>query len=225
MDFISWNICGLSEMSRKELTGYFRRFNPVVLGIIEPRVAFSRVRPSFWKSLNMVPIHQNDRNEVRSNIWIFAQHGLSVQVVLSSDQVVIVSFDYQGTSVTLAVVHGSSYHTRRHVLWSSLLAFCTGSTFLVLGDFNAVKGAHERRSLILPRAVACREFVQFIGEAEFIEPLLQVISLRGLAGGSTLTMWNLGSIGLFFLKLLLSCGCLSSWKLSLIFRRIIPPLW
>lgn len=169
MNFLSWNVCGLSEMSRKELTGFCRRFKPTILGIIEPRCIFSRISPAVWKGLNLVPIHQNSRTSFRPNIWIFAQFGLGMRVILSTDQVVVVEFDYQGASIKVAVVHGSFSYVLRRQLWIDILALSPGAT-LVLGDFNAVKGAHERRSPVLPNASACREFIQFIDDAGFIEP-------------------------------------------------------
>lgn len=170
MNFVAWNVCGLSEMSRKELTGYCRRFRPIILGIIEPCTAFSRVRPSFWKDLQMIPIHQNAREISRSNIWIFSHNGLNVRVLLSIDQVVVVLLDFQDSQVTLAVVHSAACHSRRRDLWNSLLAFCTGTPFMMIGDFNVVKDAHERRSSVLPKPAACRDFFQFIVDANLIEP-------------------------------------------------------
>lgn len=156
-------------MSCKEFTGYCRCFNPSILGIIEPKVAFSRVRPAFWKNLDLVPVHQNVRVAARSNNWIFSKQGINAQVLLSTNQLVLVSFDFQNTSVMMAVVHGHACHIQRRQLWYTLLPYCTGSPLIVMGDFNAVKGAHERRSSMLPRAIACREFVQFMDEANLID--------------------------------------------------------
>lgn len=38
-----------------------------------------------------------------------------------------------------------------------------------MGDFNAVKGAHERISPSPPSPIACREFCSFISVGGFIE--------------------------------------------------------
>ncbi|XP_057790991.1 uncharacterized protein LOC131008108 [Salvia miltiorrhiza] len=91
-------------------------------------MAFHNCPASFWRSLNVVPCHQNSRVDMCSNIWVFVHPVVFVRIELSTDQTVFI------------------------------------------GDFNAVKGAHERISTRLPNAAACREFNDFIAASGFVEP-------------------------------------------------------
>lgn len=82
-------------------------------------------------------------------------------VVYISDQVVILDFDLNATTFRCACVHGSHFDLRRKLLWMSLNSDFSYNMLLV-GDFNAVLGAHERRSSVLPEPNSCRDFREFI---------------------------------------------------------------
>ncbi|XP_057808994.1 uncharacterized protein LOC131023469 [Salvia miltiorrhiza] len=132
-------------------------------------MAFHNCPASFWRSLNVVPCHQNSRVDMCSNIWVFVHPVVSVRIELSTDQVVLLSCVWLHHNFRVAVVHGSNSHIERRTLWLDLLNYFDGQTVFI-GDFNAVKGAHERISSRLPNAAACREFNDFIAASGFVEP-------------------------------------------------------
>ncbi|XP_057775017.1 uncharacterized protein LOC130993994 [Salvia miltiorrhiza] len=168
MNFMVWNVRGLTDESKLILKEHCRTFSPLILGIIEPKVAFNRTFNRYWKSLNLIPCFQNSRLNMCSNIWIFSQPDVSTDVIFASDQVVIVDCVWKTRDFRVACVHGASTHVDRRKLWIDILTFATNK-YVVLGDFNAVKGAHERSSICRPNAASCGEFCAFIDTLGCIE--------------------------------------------------------
>lgn len=169
MIFISWNICGVgNDSSRNVLSCICRDSKPDMLCIIEPQARFSSISNTYWQSLHVRPIAQNDRGPRSSNIWVFASSRVMCSLLFSSPQCVVLSFEIGGKSGKVAFVHGASTYIGRRILWADLLRF-SESPILFIGDFNAVRGAHERRSSRLPDAVSCREFLDFIDSARVEE--------------------------------------------------------
>lgn len=168
MNIISWNVCGLNARSRRVLYEHCRSYSPMLLGIIEPKAKFSRICASFWKSINLIPIHQNTRVNRCSNIWVFAAPGVDITVALSSEQLVVIDMKLQGKDVRVAFVHGSNSYVVRRSLWHDL-THSLSPNCVYIGDFNALLGAHERRGNA-PAEISCREFRLFIESAELIEP-------------------------------------------------------
>ncbi|XP_057808540.1 uncharacterized protein LOC131023021 [Salvia miltiorrhiza] len=103
-----------------------------------------------------------------SNIWIFTQPDVRTNLIFASDQVVIVDCDWQSKNFRVAVVHGASTYLLRRELWIDILNHAVNN-FVVLGDFNAVKGAHERSSNCRPNITSCEEFGAFINALGCIE--------------------------------------------------------
>ncbi|XP_057791142.1 uncharacterized protein LOC131008273 [Salvia miltiorrhiza] len=166
---LGWNVRGLTDETKLLLKEHCASFSPLVVGILEPKMAFHNCPASFWRSLNVVPCHQNSRVDMCSNIWVFVHPVVSVRIELSTDQVVLLSCVWLHHNFRVAVVHGSNSHIERRTLWLDLLNYFDGQTVFI-GDFNAVKGAHERISTRLPNAAACREFNDFIAATGFVEP-------------------------------------------------------
>ncbi|XP_057791242.1 uncharacterized protein LOC131008375 [Salvia miltiorrhiza] len=169
MNIIVWNVRGLTDESRCLLKEHSRSFNPVIIGIVEPKVDFSKVPANYWHSINMVARHQNSRHRMCSNIWLLAHPSVATTVVWSSDQTIITDCVWNSFSFRIAVVHGSNCPMDRRKLWIDLLNHTNGST-IFMGDFNAVKGAHERISTVSPNRQSCRDFCEFIEATQFIEP-------------------------------------------------------
>ncbi|KAH6778751.1 hypothetical protein C2S52_009988 [Perilla frutescens var. hirtella] len=150
---MSWNIFGIAtEVSQNMLHTHVQKFKPFVLAIIEPRARFDKVPSGFWNTLGMEPVFQNNRGSRSSNIWIF---------------------DFAGS---VAIVHGSSSYIKWRQLWLDL-SFLTGS-FIILGDFNLVHGAHERCGKSKTPPQACEDFNNFIGELELLERRLAEIQTK-----------------------------------------------
>ncbi|XP_057774946.1 uncharacterized protein LOC130993927 [Salvia miltiorrhiza] len=117
----------------------------------------------------MVPCHQNCRLPRRSNIWFLTHPSVQTSVVFSSSQAVVVDCYWQNRNFRVAVIHGSNDVRERRILWADLLSVISRNTVFI-GDFNAVKGANERISSVLPCRRACQDFCEFIEASGFGEP-------------------------------------------------------
>ncbi|XP_057790445.1 uncharacterized protein LOC131007339 [Salvia miltiorrhiza] len=169
MNLLVWNVRGLTEESKLILKEHCASFSPVIVGILEPKSIFDDFPVSFWRSINLVACHQNARDHMRSNIWVFTHPSIVSHVILSFDQVIIVRCVWMHYCFKIAVIHGANCHVARRRLWLDLLNHIDGST-VFMGDFNAIKGAHERISNCLPNNTVCQEFRDFITATGFIEP-------------------------------------------------------
>ncbi|XP_057770826.1 uncharacterized protein LOC130990623 [Salvia miltiorrhiza] len=87
----------------------------------------------------------------------------------SSAQAIILHCSWNNDSFKVAIIHGANNYLDRRQLWLDLLNHISGPSVFI-GDFNAVKGAHERSSDCLPYAISCRDFQDFIEATGFIEP-------------------------------------------------------
>ncbi|XP_057770241.1 uncharacterized protein LOC130990060 [Salvia miltiorrhiza] len=114
----------------------------------------------------MVPCHQNCRLPRRSNIWFLTHPSVQTSVVFSSSQAVVVDCYWQTRSFRVAIIHGSNDVGERRTLWNDLLSVISMNTVFI-GDFNAVKGANERISLVRPSRRACQDFRDFIEASGF----------------------------------------------------------
>ncbi|XP_057779879.1 uncharacterized protein LOC130998477 [Salvia miltiorrhiza] len=140
----------------------------MIIGLIEPKVRLHKVRQSFWMSINMVPRHQNSRLLRRPNIWLISHPSVNTNIIHSSEQAIIADCSWNSKIFRVAIVHGANDQVARRVLWSDLLSVIQENT-VCIGDFNAVKGAHERISMVTPSRSSCRDFCKFIEDADFIE--------------------------------------------------------
>ncbi|XP_057779773.1 uncharacterized protein LOC130998369 [Salvia miltiorrhiza] len=94
-----------------------------------------------------------------------SMHNVSTQ---SWAQLVVVNCLWTRYRFLVAIVHGSNDYIQRRQLWNDILSLNTDS-IIVAGDFNAVKGAHERSSNCLPNAASCQDFCEFIARSRLIE--------------------------------------------------------
>ncbi|XP_057790907.1 uncharacterized protein LOC131008020 [Salvia miltiorrhiza] len=168
MNIISWNVRGLNEETRRALYEHCKRFHPILMGIYEPKNDFSKIPAAYWNSIGLFPTFQNVRQGRSSNIWVCAAPSVDISLVFSSSQTIIVDCDWNNISFRVAFIHGDNAYIERRYLWIDLLNHIVEKTIL-LGDFNAVKGAHERKSICLPNSTSCREFGDFIAASGLFE--------------------------------------------------------
>ncbi|XP_057771151.1 uncharacterized protein LOC130990949 [Salvia miltiorrhiza] len=88
--------------------------------------------------------------------------------IQAMDNVAKESWADESWDFRIAVVHGANNHIDRRILWGDLSRFVSGRTIFI-GDFNAVKGAHERLSLVSPHRGSCTEFCTFIDDTQMLE--------------------------------------------------------
>ncbi|XP_057786898.1 uncharacterized protein LOC131004240 [Salvia miltiorrhiza] len=165
---MAWNIRGMTDESKRLLKEHCSSFSPIILGLLEPKKAFHKVRHSFWTSLNLIRVHQNCRAPRCSNIWVLSHPSVISTTVFSSDQLVVVDCSWHSLDFRVVIIHGANDQISRRSRWRDLLRFVSGNTVFI-GDFNTVKGAHERISPLTPQRGSCRDFCSFIDDTQFIE--------------------------------------------------------
>lgn len=87
---------------------------------------------------------------------------------MNSDQIMVLEGTFQSSSFLLGFVHAHVLHTMRRTLWN-IIRSLPDKPKLVMGDFNAVLGAHERHSANPPIRIACQEFRDMIDDCELLE--------------------------------------------------------
>ncbi|KAL8515514.1 hypothetical protein ACS0TY_014269 [Phlomoides rotata] len=116
------------------------------------------------------PKHENQRNNNLPNIWLFCSinTATSATVIGSSEQAILVRARHDMLECTFGFIHAASDHINRRALWSFISGFHCSNLCLV-GDFNAILGAHERISSRAPNSTYCAEFLGFIEREELFE--------------------------------------------------------
>ncbi|WCJ39165.1 DNAse I-like superfamily protein [Euphorbia peplus] len=174
MNVLYWNCRGIHNFDTQRMLFQLVESNkPDILCLSEPMVNFSVVRASFWQSLGMDLIAVNTK-PVKS-LWVFQSTSSlnHFSVVSCSDQFVLLQTTILNSSHFVCLVYGSVWPIQRQNLYSEIIDLkrrLTGN-WLLLGDFNAVLGAHERRGQP-PPARPCREFREFLdnGDLQDIAP-------------------------------------------------------
>ena len=83
---------------------------------------------------------------------------LAIEAVkFSSDQIIVVESVFQHWRYSIGFVHAHASYTQRRALWADIFALPT-APLLLIGDFNAALGAHERHSSVLPLRTSCQDF-------------------------------------------------------------------
>ncbi|XP_057790774.1 uncharacterized protein LOC131007877 [Salvia miltiorrhiza] len=138
MNIIAWNVRGLTDESKRLLKEHCSSFSPIILGLIEPKKAFRKVRQSYWNSLNMVPIHQNCRASKSSNIWVLAHPDVIATMLLYTEPIT------RSSAVNFGMIFSIS---RRVIL--SLLVILTQSKALMRGSvLGPLQEAHAWTSAL-----------------------------------------------------------------------------
>ena len=162
MKILFWNARGLGNSpTRRVLRRMVSRYQPLLLGLSEPFVQLSSIKSSFWKSLRLSPVAVNDRGARKPNIWLLCHQSLQPHLLLATEQQLTISCIFDSVTCIITWVYAKTTATERRQLWDDLFrvknSFVQGP-WLVLGDFNCVLGAHEKRGGILPKAVSCSDF-------------------------------------------------------------------
>ncbi|KAL8516739.1 hypothetical protein ACS0TY_015123 [Phlomoides rotata] len=85
----------------------------------------------------------------------------TARVIGTSEQVILVHARHNLFECTFGLIHAASNYVGHRDLWQYISGFhCTN--LCLIGDFNAVLGAHERISSRAPNSVSCADFQGFI---------------------------------------------------------------
>ena len=173
MKVIFWNARGLGNApTRRALKRMIRCHQPVLIGISEPFIDLHSINYSFWRSLRLFPVVVNDRGEQRPNIWILAAQSLSTSLISTTAQQVTISCILDSVSCVFTWVYAKTTITERRELWSDMMQIKTSyvhGPWLVLGDFNCVLGAHEKRGGVLLKSNPCSDLLAMITNCDLLQ--------------------------------------------------------
>ncbi|XP_019423031.1 PREDICTED: uncharacterized protein LOC109332502 [Lupinus angustifolius] len=137
---------------------------PSLVFIAEPMISQSALRDSFWAALNLKFFALNNRGDLFPSLWGLCSVDLFPVVLASSDQHFSFSLCLANKTFNVAVIYAHTNYIRRRDPWSqaafNFLSF--PGPWCIIGDFNAITGAHECSSSFLPNSTACSDFVNFI---------------------------------------------------------------
>ncbi|KAL6144808.1 hypothetical protein ACLB2K_055498 [Fragaria x ananassa] len=152
-----------NEPTQNALKKFVQVHNPEVLCLAEPFVDLTAILGSFWRSLNLIHVCTNDRGESCPNIWVFCKLYLhqSIQVLSRTDQQISLQVTLDSVVTIFTAVYAKTTMSQRRALWLDLAdvmnRFVHGP-WLVVGDFNAVLGSHEKKGGAPVCARSCEEF-------------------------------------------------------------------
>ncbi|KAL6138078.1 hypothetical protein ACLB2K_063364 [Fragaria x ananassa] len=164
MKVMYWNLRGIgNEPTQNALKKFVQVHNPEVLCLAEPFADLAAIPGSFWRSLNLIHVCTNDRGESRPNIWIFCKLYLhqSIKILSRTDQQISLQVMLDSVVTVFTAVYAKTTMIHRRALWLDLadvISRFVHGPWLVVGDFNAVLGSHEKKGGALVCARSCEEF-------------------------------------------------------------------
>lgn len=173
MKTIFWNIRGIANRpTQQALCSMIKKHSPDFLCLAEPMTTISSIKHSFWRSIGLNLIGVNDRGQRLPNIWVFCSPNISsAAIISSSNQHIFVQFDIGGASYGVAFVYAATTIVDRRSLWLSLAQICSNFSdpIFIVGDFNAILGAHEKSGGNLPRSTSCDEFQAMVDTCNLVQ--------------------------------------------------------
>lgn len=180
MKVLYWNARGIAnDNTKRALKHLVHVHKPLFVGLSEPFVLPCSIPVSFWRSMGLSFIASNDRGTQDPNLWLLCHSALSPTVVSTTSQQLSLSCSIDGVSFILTLVYAKTSAAGRRALWQDLVhvhALHVQGPWVVLGDFNCVLGAHEKRGGGPPVASSCRDFQQMCDSCGLID-----IPMKGLS--------------------------------------------
>lgn len=123
----------------------------------------------FLRSINMSLTACIYRNNV-SKLWFLSPNKVTAHNVVScTDQQITCDFNVNANTFRVSFVYASVVPNTRRTLWDSLRSLATwNGPWLVIGDFNAIMGTHEKLGRIPPSAQSCEDFSLMIQDCNLI---------------------------------------------------------
>ncbi|KAM1944720.1 hypothetical protein ACFX15_012919 [Malus domestica] len=149
VDLLYWNACGVANAStRRVITRMVHSHHPFMLCLLEPFVSLSSIKPSMWRALRLFPVPTNDFGSQEPNLWLLCHVDVTPTVLSVTTQQLTVSCILDSVSCTIAYVYAKTTVVARHQLWYDLAyvkSFFVNGPWAIIGDFNCVLGAYEKR--------------------------------------------------------------------------------
>lgn len=121
------------------------------------------IQINFWHSNNLSYFNGTDTGTRPPNLWLFYNCNLPAPSLVSrSDQELTIQANKEGVSYNISFIYASTSYITRRNLWSTLQNFQFSEPLLILDDFNAVLGAHEKLGGNLPSNISCKDFASMI---------------------------------------------------------------
>lgn len=149
MKLLYWNVRGIANAdTQRALKNLVLSHKPSIVCISEPFVLASSIPVSYWRSMSLSLVSTDDRGLLDPNLWLLCHDDLMVTVLSSTDQQVTFSCSFDGVPCVVTAVYAKTSVVGRRQLWQDLMTICdlhALGPWVVLGDFNCVLGAHEKR--------------------------------------------------------------------------------
>ncbi|XP_055962061.1 uncharacterized protein LOC130015619 [Mercurialis annua] len=209
MNVMFWNCRGIGNPNtRRTLYNNCLGLSLDFLCLAEPKVPFNSIPSSYWRSLGLVRIFGN--LDSVSSLWVLASDTIASQFsIIQDDQCVSVDFSFDNVMHRITFVYAKTLAYSRRTLWTDLrqLNFSSPDLWFVIGDFNAVFGAHEKMGGRPPNIQSCSEFITACDDCD-----LSCINTRG-----NLFTWSNMRIGdnhieLHLDRALCTQSCYDFWK-------------
>lgn len=163
-----WNIRGINKNSAiSRLKILKKQYDLKLVSICEPHLNASR--------LEEIKLKIGYTNAIRNNanrIWIFFDDSLAGNITSQSDQYIAIKFSIQNLySEFLAIfVHGHCSADDRRSLWHDLsLVVNENIPCILLGDFNVIMSANEKRGGIPFNINEAEDFINFISDTSLLD--------------------------------------------------------
>ncbi|GAU10446.1 hypothetical protein TSUD_420660, partial [Trifolium subterraneum] len=157
-----WNLRGFGNPeTRLALKNFCLSNKPDMVFLAEPMIEISQVPTWYWQSLKFDKFCVNNRAPHIPNLWGLWSANVSLVPVFVSSQCIAFEYSFNNAKVYVAAVYAHTSYLIRRQLWAdltSLQSHYVGS-WMFVGDFNAVLGAHEKRGKRLPSSLSCNDFL------------------------------------------------------------------
>ncbi|CAJ2645397.1 unnamed protein product [Trifolium pratense] len=136
------------------------KHKPNIIFISEPMISYAQFPGDFLRPLNLKRFALNFRRHGIPNLWGFCDLNIDPLVLQLSEQHVVFSLTFDQQTCYIAAIYASTSHVNRRELWSELNSLQSRfiGPWCMIGDFNAVLGAHEKYGRCLPNKTSCDEF-------------------------------------------------------------------
>ncbi|KAL0920848.1 hypothetical protein M5K25_007863 [Dendrobium thyrsiflorum] len=167
LNFIVWNVRGIGSLSVKNRIRNLCRIHFIeFLVILEPMISNNKI--SFVAKVLGFP---NYFFNVSNKIWIFWTKNVTLNILNDFPQVINISLSYFNVLVNASLVYAACVKNERRVLFSQLSDFASScnNPWVVVGDFNTVLHASERKGGVFPKLSSMEEFGNMIMDCSLLD--------------------------------------------------------
>jgi ribonuclease HI len=171
MKILYWNARGIGNLdTRLVLKNLCLQHRPHILFISEPKISFAQFPGDFLRPLNLKRFALNFRRQGIPNLWGFCDIDIDPTIIQLSEQHVALSLSFDHRTCYIAAVYANTSHVVRRQLWAELSLLFSNfvGPWSVIGDYNAVLGAHEKYGRCPPNKTSCDEFTNWTNHNQLI---------------------------------------------------------